>query len=248
MKPFLILQLRAHDLAADGELEAFVRYGGLTDNQVRRIRMESEDLPVIDLEDYSAVIVGGGPWNVSDPQEKKTDVQLEAEAWLSGILDQIVERDFPYLGACYGLGLLAQRNGALVSKEQYSEGVEALTINLRPEAQADPLLAGLPQDFRAFAGHKEACQELPTGAVWLASSVNCPYHMIRLGQNVYATQFHPELDAQGICDRIDVYKNAGYFPPEEAETLKASAHKENLTVPTEILKRFVERYKLKTPA
>jgi GMP synthase (glutamine-hydrolysing) len=40
-----------------------------------------------------------------------------------------------------------------------------------------------------------------------------------VGDNVYATPFHPELDA-GICTRIDVYKNNGYFAPESAETLK----------------------------
>ena len=42
----------------------------------------------------------------------------------------------------------------------------------------------------------------------------------RVGRNVYATQFHPELDLEGICTRIEVYKNAGYFDPSAAETLK----------------------------
>ena len=54
----------------------------------------------------------------------------------------------------------------------------------------------------------------------LATSAACPVQAFRVGQNVYATQFHPELDLEGICTRIEVYKNAGYFDPSEAETLK----------------------------
>jgi len=243
MKPFLILQLRGNDLAAQDEFDAFLKYGNLSTDDVVRVRMEADDLPEVSIDDYSGIIVGGGPWNVSDADEKKTDKQHEAEAWLSALLDRIMQADSPYLGACYGFGMAATFRGATVSKERYGEGVEATTIHLRPEAQEDPLLQGIPEIFPAFAGHKESCQDLPEDAVWLASSEACPYHMFRWGQNVYATQFHPELDIPVIRNRIDIYKNAGYFPPEEAEPLKELASKQEITVPMEILRRFVEKYR-----
>ena len=66
--------------------------------------------------------------------------------------------------------------------------------------------------------------------------------MIRTGQNVYATQFHPEADASDFERRIEIYKNHGYFPPEDAERLIAMCHNSNVTVPQTILARFVERY------
>ena len=78
----------------------------------------------------------------------------------------------------------------------------------------------MPTDFAAYGGHKEAMVTLPASAVQLATSAACPVQAFRVGSNVYATQFHPELDLEGVCTRIEVYKNAGYFPPSEAETLK----------------------------
>jgi GMP synthase (glutamine-hydrolysing) len=70
----------------------------------------------------------------------------------------------------------------------------------------------------------------------------------RIGSHVYATQFHPELDAAGLCTRIDVYKNAGYFEPDQVGELKAQARRSNVTHPPAILRRFTERYARSVPA
>jgi GMP synthase (glutamine-hydrolysing) len=51
--------------------------------------------------------------------------------------------------------------------------------------------------------------------VILAYSESCPVQAFRVGTRVYATQFHPELDLDGLATRIEVYKYAGYFEPEE---------------------------------
>lgn len=244
MKPFLIIQLRPNDAASDGEFDAFLRYGGLSPDDVVRVRMDQGHLPEVNLENYSAMIVGGGPWNVSDAPEKKDEAQTAGEAWLAQLIQRVVEADYPFMGACYGFGALTDNAvGGRVSKEQYSEQVAPVTISLTDEGKADPLFADLKSDFRAVVGHKEACQELPEGAVLLATSEACPYQMYRLGTNVYATQFHPELDAEGIAIRIDVYRHAGYFPPEDGEKLKALFAQEDLTEVTKLLKNFVEQYK-----
>jgi GMP synthase (glutamine-hydrolysing) len=64
----------------------------------------------------------------------------------------------------------------------------------------------------------------------------------RVGSHVYATQFHPELDVQGLCTRIDVYKHAGYFEPDQADSLKEMARQAHVFEPPKILQRFVKRY------
>jgi glutamine amidotransferase, class-I len=76
----------------------------------------------------------------------------------------------------------------------------------------------------------------------LARSSTC-VQMLRAGNNVYATQFHPELDADGLALRINIYKHAGYFAPEEADLLIANAQQEVITWPELVLRRFVERYR-----
>jgi len=42
---------------------------------------------------------------------------------------------------------------------------------------------------------------------------------------------------------VNCYKNAGYFPPEEAEPLIESIKHEAVDHPSKILKNFVEKYK-----
>ena len=145
--------------------------------------------------------------------ETKSPAQLRSEATISALLDKVVARDFPFLGACYGIGTLGLHQGGLVDRG-WPEPVGPLPVTLTAEGQADPLFAGVPTEFTAYGGHKEAMVRLPPGAVQLATSAACPVQAFRVGRNVYATQFHPELDLEGICTRIEVYKDAGYFDSE----------------------------------
>lgn len=243
MKKFLILQLRPEDEASDNELEAFLKFGKLEKDEVERIRMEKVGVPKVNLDDYAGVIIGGGPSNVSDDPEKKSAAQKKFEDELEVLLEEIIRRDYPTLGACYGIGAVANHLGASVSKEKYGEEVGVTHLELTQEGKKDPLLEGLPEKFDAFCGHKEACQETPKGAVLLVTSKTCPVQMIRYGENVYATQFHPELDTDGLITRIKVYKHAGYFPPEDADALIEQAKQEDVHIPEKIMERFVERYR-----
>ena len=149
--------------------------------------------------------------------------------------------DFPFLGACYGIGTLGTLGGGVVDR-QWSEPIGAVTITLTTEGAADPLLGVLPPSFDAFLGHKEAVSTLPRGAVLLASSQTCPVQAFRLGEHVYATQFHPELDVESIIMRIETYQDFGYFEPGEGEQLIRLARAAVVTEPPRILARFVELF------
>ncbi len=241
MKPFLLLAIRAEDAAADNEYASFLTLAGLAENELRRIRLEQRALGDIDLRDWSGILVGGGPFNFTDPEEQKSVVQRRVEADLVRLLDTVISADFPFLGACYGIGALGRHQGAVVDR-RFAEPVGTVRVTLTAEGQRDPLLRGLPVTFDAFTGHKEAISRLPSHAVLLASSEGCPIQVFRVGCNVYATQFHAELDAAGMSTRVDVYKHAGYFDPDQADEIKAQARRSNVTWPPVILRRFVERY------
>ena len=247
MKPFLLLGIRAEDAAADNEYDSFLSLSGLGDGELRRVRLEQHALGAVDLDDWSGILLGGGPFNYSDPDELKTPVQRRVEADLSGLLDQVVSADFPFLGACYGIGALGRHQGAVVDR-RHAEPVGAVEITLTPAGRQDPLLSELPAAFEAFTGHKEAVSKLPGHAVLLARSAGCPVQAFRVGANVYATQFHPELDVAGLYTRIGVYKHAGYFDPDEADEIKARAARSNVTWPPAILRGFVRRYGQRVPA
>jgi GMP synthase (glutamine-hydrolysing) len=241
VKPFLLLATRADDAAADNEYESFLAFSGLDERSLVRVRLERGPLGAVDLGDWSGIFLGGGPFNSSDPGDAKSAVQLRVEADLRGLLDRVIEADFPFLGACYGIGTLGSHQGAVVDR-QFAEPVGRVTITLTPAGRRDPVLGALPAQFDAFVGHKEAITRLPHHAVLLAGSPACPVQAFRIGEHVYATQFHPELDVRGICTRIEVYKHAGYFPPEQAEALKDMARRSDVTHPPEVLRAFVRRY------
>jgi GMP synthase (glutamine-hydrolysing) len=241
VRPFLLLSSRAEDQAADGEYAAFLRCTGLSEDQLHRIRMEAAPLPELDLGDWSGVLLGGGPFNSSDPPEAKTTVQRRVEHEIARLLDRIVADDVPFFGACYGIGTLGVHQGGVVDRT-YGEAIAAVPVELTAEGRADPLLAGLPPRFDAFVGHKEACRVLPPSAVLLATSAACPVQMFRVGHNVYATQFHPELDLAGLVTRIHVYRDHGYFPPAELDALVAGLQPAVVTQPGRLLANFVARY------
>jgi len=93
-----------------------------------------------------------------------------------------------------------------------------------------------------FLGHKEAVDTLPEGATLLMTGRGCPVQMFRIGENVYATQFHPEGDAEEFILRINTYRNHGYFEPHEAEELKKKVSEKSTPHAQVILRRFVETY------
>jgi GMP synthase (glutamine-hydrolysing) len=242
IKPVLILQLRPEDDTSDNEYQAFLKYGELTDKQTQRLRIEKNGIPEeLSIDDYSAIIVGGSPFDISDPGDKKSAIQHKIEADFNRLLAQVLERDFPFYGACSGNGLLDSYLGTPISR-RYREPVSCVKLDITEEGKTDPLLSGFPDQISVLLGHKEACDSVPHGATLLMTGTACPVQMFRVGNNVYATQFHPEGDAEGFTLRIKVYKNHGYFEPHEAEQLTQAVCREQTPYAQQILQRFVQRY------
>ena len=84
MKPFLLLAIRADDAAADNEYESFLACAGLHERDLRRHRLEQRPLGNVELRDWSGILLGGGPFNASDPPGSKSPVQRRVEADLRG--------------------------------------------------------------------------------------------------------------------------------------------------------------------
>lgn len=238
---FLFLGTRAGHAIADAEYEAICRYAGLPTSRVDRVRLEADEMPDVDLDLYAGVITGGSPFNSSDPASEKSELQHRVELDMRRLLDVIVEQDKPFLGACYGVGTLGTHQGAIVDRT-YGEPPGTGHIELTDAGRDDPLCAGLPEKFDAFLGHKEAVRELPPHAVLLATSGPCPVQMFRVKKNLYATQFHPELDSAGLIERLQEYRHAGYFHPEELDHLTREALAARVVHPQTILRNFVEMY------
>lgn len=234
-KPFLLLSTRAEDAAAHAEQLSFARAAGLAPAMLHQVRLERERPHALDLSRYGGVIVGGGPYNASD--ESKSAVQLEVEAWFADHLAEVLETEFPFFGACYGVGLLGTVGRGRVSRK-HGEEAAVVEVSVTAEGAADPVLEGLPERFHAMVGHKEAIEELPAGATLLATGASCPVQMFRLGRNAYASQFHPELDADTFEQRLRIYAGQGYYQPGGNDRAVADARRFDVARSARVLHNF----------
>lgn len=242
MRPFLLIATR-DDLAAAGELGAVLRSTGLAPDQLVHLRIDQTPLPDdFDLDDYSGILLGGSPFNSSDPDEHKSATQLRVEADLDRLFDQVIERDFPFFGLCYGVGALGRHQGGLINN-QYAEKVGPVRVTLTPDAADDQLAKHMPPSFEAFVGHKEAVAVLPANAVLLATGEVAPHQLFRIGRNVYASQFHPELNASDLMARMALYHGHGYFEADEVEQIRQQAYAADVSQAPWLLQRFVEIYR-----
>ncbi len=243
VKPFVLIATRPEDDIADAEYEQFCRRSGLGERDLRRVRLEAAPMPPLDLDGVSGIMLGGSPFTTSDPRETKSSRQLRVEADLAALLDGVLARDVPLLGACYGVGTLGVHQGGVVDRA-YGESAGPIEVSLTDAGRADPLVraAGLPDRFTAFVGHKEAVRALPPHAVLLATGTASPVQMFRIGTRQYATQFHPELDPPGLAQRLDAYRDHGYFEPDELAHLLEVIATVDVGAAGGVLRGFVELF------
>ena len=241
MKPFILLATRDDDDPADAEYEAFLTRTGLDERELRRVRLESTPMPEFDLDAFSGIIVGGSPFNTTTPEAAKSATQRRVEAEFTALLDRVVAVDFPFLGACYGIGTLARHQGAVIDST-YAEEVDAPEITLTSAGAHDPLCAGMTPVFQAFVAHNDAILVPPPAAIVLATSEPCPVQMLRIKNNLYATQFHPELDGEAFAHRQAFYADHGYFDPDELPAVQAWTRAQDVSQSWAVLRNFAEHY------
>ncbi|MCW1805399.1 glutamine amidotransferase [Brachybacterium squillarum] len=243
MKPFVLISTRPEDDVAEREHESVLRFTGLDERDLRRVRLEKEEAPVLRADEVSGVILAGSPFTVSEPAETKSALELATEPKLFSVLDQVIAQDLPFLGACYGVGALGTHQGARIDRT-YGEELSAVEVTLTEEGLADPLVraAGLPPVFTGLVGHKEAVHTLPSTATVLATGEACPVQMFRIGTRQYATQFHPEMDVPLLLERAARYQEHGYFDPEQMDELFGALGQQHADEAPLLLRGFAEHF------
>ncbi len=236
-----MITTRADQTLAESEREALLKYTGLTPDQLHWVSVVDNPFPAVDLAQWDGIIMCGSLWDAGAPESSKSAQQKHVEGALAELYARLVPADFPFMGLCYGLGTLCQFLGGTIT-DRYGEDISAPTFTITPAGRQDPILRGLPDRFRAYVGHHEAVGVLPPGMVTLVAGDDAPIQMTRTGTNLYATQFHPELDLDGITLRIDVFADAGYYPPHLRDAVEARVQNVDTSAAHLILRNFTERY------
>ena len=186
-------------------------------------------LPV-DLTEEDVLVVMGGPMGVADIGKAETP-------WLAPVVDLLrarLAKDWPNIGVCLGMQLLAHAAGAKVSPMADAAGVRLREVGWGrlDFVGTDAITRGLPASIEVLHWHGDGC-ELPIGASLLASTKVCPVQMFRLGRS-FGMQFHPEIDGPTAC----------LWAEEDAEFVRAANGSEGvarlLAVSPEAARRSAE--------
>lgn len=233
MPRFRLIQARTSDeVVGPEEHQSFADHMGVPLSSIEPVSALGGDLTFASVtREVDAVLVGGsGKYSVTDDAD-----------WLPNffaVLRDLAEADFPTFASCFGFQGLCMALGAPVQTDPDSAEVGTYTLQPTTDAQADPVFCALPSTFLAQEGHKDRAMRLPEGAMWLARSDRTPFQAMRLGRNVYATQFHPELSGSANLRRFKQYFNEykKAFGGDEAQRI-LDAFQESPDS-TDLLRRF----------
>ena len=212
--PLRILLLQARDdddPMREEEVLSFAEKSGLTPEQFTQYDLLKGPPELDRILELDALMVGGsGDYYVSKGNLPGFDELLD-------VLAEVVAAGHPTFASCFGFQLLTVALGGEIIHDPPSTEVGTYELRLTEEGARDPLLGALPERFLAQLGRKDRASRLPEGVCHLAASELNPYQAFRVpGQPVWATQFHPELDARTNRDRFLRYLD-GYAMHMTAE-------------------------------
>ena len=157
---------------------------------------------------FDGVIITGSPAYVE-----------EGDEWISHLIRDIqtlVAAKTPLIGLCFGHQAIVAALGGKVDRKDFwiFGGTEMHLADhrnwMRPAAT----------DIKLYAANKAQVAELPDGFDLLGGSDICPIGLAALGDHVFTTQFHPEMDDRFIAELVDEY--ADYLGPEVTAKSRAS--------------------------
>jgi GMP synthase-like glutamine amidotransferase len=174
-----------------GHLEHWVQKPG---HKVTATRFyEDHKLPFVEICDL--LIVLGGPMSSNDEEQLP---------WLTEekrFIEKAIVRGKTVIGICLGAQLIADVLGAQVYKNPVKE-IGWMPIELTEEGKKSALFKDFPKEQTVFQWHGETF-DLPSGAVHIAQSKDCPNQAFMYGKNVVGLQFHLESTADSIGLLLD---------------------------------------------
>jgi GMP synthase-like glutamine amidotransferase len=161
-----------------------------------------------DVQGFDGFLIGGSPSSVHDE-----------DAWIGRLFTVIREAHAagkPLAGACFGHQAIAKALGGTVGPNPgpFVLGT-AETEVVAPAPWMEPV-----RTFRLAAAHGEQVTALPPGAEVVGRTEDCPAACYRIGDKVFATQYHPEMTPEFLSALVEEF--APHFTAEVGEAAKAS--------------------------
>lgn len=162
-----------------------------------------EQLTFPKLENIAGIIVTGSGAMVTE----KLDWSEATISWLKQLLD----KDIPILGICYGHQLLAKALGGTVDWNPNGRQIGQVNVSLISGMQNDSLFTSLANSnsncLKFIATHQQSVTHLPDSVTVLGSTSLDPNHAFRYESHIWGLQFHPEFTANIIKGYIQARSN-----------------------------------------
>jgi GMP synthase (glutamine-hydrolysing) len=145
---------------------------------------------IASIENYSALIVLGGPDSANDLTPKMENELL--------VIRKALQSHIPYLGICLGLQTFVKAMGGNVVKCKMNEigfrdpKNNFFKVNLTSKGRKDKLFYNLSENLTVFQLHGETVQLTPQMTL-LATGDFCKNQIVKIGETAYGIQSHFEL-------------------------------------------------------
>ncbi len=190
---FLVFQHIAHEspgMIADWAKERAVR--------LDVVRLWEFGYSIPDLAAYDALVIMGGPMGVYEAYPSRN-------AEVAAIRSIVGKK--PLIGFCLGSQLLAFALGAKVYPNMRDgkkvKEIGYCNVELTDAGAQDPLLESFTSPMTVLQWHGDAF-DLPSGAILLATSKDCPNQAFLSGGNAYGFLFHFEFTSEMVTWQIEI--------------------------------------------
>jgi len=131
---------------------------------------------------FDGIIITGSPASANDK-----------DLWVSSLINIIkktAQLNTPLFGSCFGHQVIAKAFGSEIVKnpDGWSLGLAETNVVRR-----ETWMTGLETNTLLYSAHTEQVAELPNGAELLFKSEGCDVAGFTLGNNIFTTQYHPEM-------------------------------------------------------
>ncbi len=201
-KKIYIIQFRT-DASLKHEQDCYVEELEGKNIEPAFINAVAGELPETVPDDAVAIIMGGSGQYYLSEQE------IVNKKWIRDTIefaDQVINKEIPLLGVCYGGHLLSYLQGADLTDDETTREVGTFKLTLLPDAARDPLFSRLEHTFKAQLGHKTTPINLPARLARLARSERVACQAFRVGDKpAWAVMFHPELNQERMRTRLNLF-------------------------------------------
>ena len=117
----------------------------------------------------------------------------DGHAWIASaedLLRELIAREHPYVGICFGHQLAAQALGGRVERaaDGWQVGVQDYEI-----VETRPWMEPMHSTVSLIASHEDQVVSVPDGAALMARSPGCPVAGLLIGERAWTLQPHPEF-------------------------------------------------------